>query len=233
LLPPRSPFLASSMRLLLVGVLATTCAAFKTVPPSARYAGAAPRAAVTACAEPSTAGLSRRTLVAAAAFPTFLAQRAVAEQTLVTRQQAYTRYVPRIERGRDYWANGVRKAVAASDWPTLVSAIEKKGSVDRIFGPMQLWASSFSGKTISEKTLAMNGAVDELKEAVRFLNIAAIGTEKGGGFFGFGGQKKIDESKRKQLASAAYQKGVAAINKYIEIGNDGLGLQFATLDTID
>ena len=52
-----------------------------------------------------------------------------------------------------------------------------------------------------------------------------VGTEKGGGFLGFGGNKKIDEGKRQQLAQAAYQKGAKAINKYIEIGNDGMGLQ--------
>ena len=64
-------------------------------------------------------------------------------------------------------------------------------------------------------------------EQVKFLSIASIGTEKGGGFLGFGGSKKIDESKRQQLAQAAYQKGTAAINKFIEIGNDGMGLQVA------
>ena len=35
------------------------------------------------------------------------------------------------------------------------------------------------------------------------------------------------------FAQAAYKKGVSAFNKYIEIGNDGLGLNFAPLDTID
>jgi hypothetical protein len=89
-----------------------------------------------------------------------------------------------------------------------------------------------------------------------------VGTEKGGGFLGFGGAKKIEvslspepkpdpnpnpnpnpnpypdpdptpdpgptpnqEGKRQQLALAAYQKGVKAINKFIAIGNDGMGLQ--------
>lgn len=55
--------------------------------------------------------------------------------------------------------------------------------------------------------------------------MATVGTEKGGGFLGFGGSKKIEESKRQQLALAAYQKGAKAINKFIEIGNDGMGLQ--------
>ena len=164
--------------------------------------------------------LSRRAFVAsAAALPAFLAQGAFAEQTLDTRN------VPRVERGRDYWATGVKKAIGASDWATLGKAIEKKGSIDRIFGPMQLWASSFSGKSISEKTIAMNAAVDELRDAVKFLDIAVQGTEKSGGFLGFGGSKKIEEGKRQQLAAAAYQKGVSAINKFIEIGNDGMGLQ--------
>ena len=119
----------------------------------------------------------------------------------------------------------MKKQIQAQDWKTLSAAIEKKGSIDRIFGPMQLWASSFSGKTISEKTLAMNNAIDELKSAVNTLEIAARGTEGGGGFLGFGGPKKIEESKRKELALKSYLKGVAAINQYIEIGNDGLGLQ--------
>ena len=35
------------------------------------------------------------------------------------------------------------------------------------------------------------------------------------------------------LALAAYKKGTRAINKYIEIGNDGLGTTLQPLDTID
>ena len=184
----------------------------------------------------ATSGTLRRLehVAAAAGLSALLpAAQARAESTLVTRQQAYSRYVPRIERGRDYWSTAVKKAVASSDWTTLNKAIEKKGSIDRIFGPMQLWASSFSGKSISEKTIAMNAAVDELRESVSFLTIATVGTEKGGGFLGFGGAKKIEEGKRQQLALAAYQKGVKAINKFIAIGNDGMGLQFAEIDTID
>jgi len=79
----------------------------------------------------------------------------------------------------------------------------------------------------------MNAAVDELAEAVATLEIAAEGKEKGGGFFGFGGNKKLDEGSRVKLAQAAYKKGVNAFNKYIEIGNDGLGTSFAPIDTID
>ena len=82
-----------------------------------------------------------------------------AESTLITRQQAYTRYVPRIERGRDYWATGLKKLIIAQDWKSISAAVDKKGSIDRIFGPMGLFASSFSSKTISDKTLAMNTAL--------------------------------------------------------------------------
>lgn len=209
----------------MLALVSFTTSAFlePTAPVVRRAAGRAP--AVVASAEGST--LSRRALVttAAAAVPALLVQQASAEQTLVTRQQAYTRYVPRVERGRDYWSSAVKKQIQNQDWATLATAIEKKGSIDRIFGPMQLWASSFSGKTISEKTLAMNGAVDELQSAVKTLEIAAKGTEGSGGFLGFGGPKKIEESKRKELALKSYLKGVAAINQYIEIGNDGIGGQ--------
>ncbi len=182
------------------------------------------RAAAT-CAAPA--------LAAALAAPT-VPMPALAESTLVTRQQAYTRYVPRIERGRDYWAVAVKKAIGAGDWATLTKALEKKGSIDRMFGPMELWASSFSGKTISPKTLGMNDAIADLKLAAADLRFAATGTEGGGGLFGFiSGPKKLDESKRSALAKSAYASGVEAFNRYIEAGNDSLGLQLSPLDTID
>jgi len=165
---------------------------------------------------------------------------AQAESTLVTRQQAYTRYVPRIERGRDFWANGLRRLIANSDWKTIEKELEplgkkdKGGTIIKAFGPMRLWSSSWSGKVISDKTLAMNAAIDELEEAVASLSIAAGGQEKDTGFLSFmGGKKSLDEASRQKLAQAAYKKGTSAFNKFILIGNDGLGLSFAPLDTID
>mmetsp|Transcript_73338 Transcript_73338/g.122494 ORF Transcript_73338/g.122494 Transcript_73338/m.122494 type:complete len:223 (-) Transcript_73338:427-1095(-) len=173
-------------------------------------------------------------LMGMAVMPALLPVEVLAESTLVTRQQAYSRYVPRIERGRDYWSTGLKKAIASGDWGTIKTALEKKGSIDRIFGPMELWASSYSSKTISPKTLEMNAAIDELREAAADLQAAASGTEAGGGMFSFiTGPKKMDESKRITLANAAYTKGVSAINTYIDLGNDGLGMQFTQLDTID
>lgn len=184
-------------------------------------------------------GFSRRELaqasVTALVAPLLLVPAgAMAESTLVTRQQAYTRYVPRIERGRDYWATGLRKSVSAGDWASIATALEKKGSIDRIFGPMSLWSSSWSGKTISEKTLEMNSAIDDLKLAAADLQVAADGKEAGGGgFFGFGGPKKLADADRRNLAEKAYAKGVKAINTYIELGNDGLGMSFSPIDPID
>ena len=71
-------------------------------------------------------------------------------------------------------------------------------------------------------------------QAVETLNVAAFGEVKDDGILGvFGAKKKIDDSARAKLAVAAYKKGVSAFNKYIEIGNDGLGLNFQPLDTID
>ena len=184
--------------------------------------------------------LGRRALLSTAAAAALLPGAAFAESTLVTRQGAYTRYVPRIERGRDFWAGGLRKMIANSDWKSIQVALEpvgkkdKGGTIKKFFGPMSLWASSFSSKVISDKTIAMNAAIDELEEAVASLEIAAYGEQKDTGFFGaFGGKKKLDDKSRMALAQAAYKKGVLAFNKYIEIGNDGLGLSFAPIDTID
>lgn len=180
----------------------------------------------------STVGVSRRDLVGvlvsgagAIASVALIPEPVWAESSLATRQQAYTRYVPRIERGRDYWQNGLKKLIASQNWAEISKALEKKGSIDRLFGPMELWASSWSGKSISEKTLAMNVAIDELREACRGLRVASEGKETVKGFLGFESTKVMDPSKRQQLAQAAYAKGVQAINQYIEIGNDGIGLQ--------
>ena len=109
--------------------------------------------------------LGRRALFSAAITVAILpAAPALAESTLVTRQQAYTRYVPRIERGRDFWAGGLRKYIANSDWAAITKEFEpvtksKGGAIAKFFGPMRLWASSFSGKTVSDKTVAMNEAM--------------------------------------------------------------------------
>ena len=201
----------------------------------------APRATA---ASSNAAPLDRRALLssaAAAAAVTALGPvpAAFAESTLVTRQQAYTRYVPRIERGRDFWSGGLRKAIGNQDWAFITRELEpvgknKGGAISKTFGPMRLWASSWSSKTVSDKTVAMNEAVDELQEAAKSLQIAAAGKEGGGGFFGFlGGGKTMDDASRVKLAQVAYKKGVGAFNKYITIGNDGLGLNFAAIDTID
>ena len=191
----------------------------------------------------SESPLSRRALLSSAAGAAALAVvaplPALAESTLITRQQAYTRYVPRIERGRDFWAEGLRKMISQGNYAGILKELEpvtktKGGAISKVFGPMRLWSSSWSGKTLSEKTLAMNEAVDELAEAASSLEVAATGKEKAGGLGGFfGGSKTMDETNRAKLAQAAYKKGVLAFNKYIEIGNDGLGLSFQPLDLID
>ena len=87
-------------------------------------------------------------------------------------------------------------------------------SIVKGFGPMGLWASSFSSKVISDKTVAMNAAIDELMEAAALLETAATGKEKASGLFSFlGGGKEMDPNQRKALAAAAYKKGTVAFNK--------------------
>lgn len=224
-----------------LAVSLTSTAAFLEAPLLTSRPAVTSRAsdAVASAPQPIEGPSTRRELLftvaaGSAAALSFAPSAAFAESTLVTRQQAYTRYVPRIERGRDFWAGGLRRLIQNKDWAGIGRELEKKGNIQRIFGPMQLWASSWSGKTISDKTLAMSAAIDELRESAATLALCAAGTEADGGMLGFiTGPKKLDESKRDELARLSYLKGVSAINKYIEIGNDGLGLNFAALDTID
>jgi len=228
--------------LLLAGAASLALAARRS--PLGRPGPSAQRAvAALACqgAEVAPEGVSRRALLAAAAAGVAAAGGALpafAEATLVTRQQAYTRYVPRVERARDFWAGRLRGLVAKSDWETIqkeLAPLGKKGeggTLRKLVSPMRLWASSFSSKTISDKTQAMEAAVDEIEDAIASLDVASKGEVKGGIFGFLGGTKKVDESQRGALAQAAYKKGVSAFNKYIEIGNDGIGVSFEPLDTI-
>jgi hypothetical protein len=148
--------------------------------------------------------------------------------------------VPRVERARDFWSGRLRTDINNSNWESIQRELDpgkskkdKGGALTKMTPPMRLWASSFSGKTLSDKTLAMQAAVDELSEAISSLEVAANGKEKGG-FFGFlGGNKTMADSQRVELAKAAYKKGVLAFNKFIEIGNDGNSVSFAPIDTID
>ena len=149
--------------------LVLTAAAFSLVEPPLLVrqptvaAACAPHAS---SAEPRLT-IGRRALLSSAAAATLVALPAAApaESTLVTRQSAYTRYVPRIERGRDFWATKLRKDIASGDWKSIqkelvpVGKKDKGGAIKKVFGPMGLWASSWSSKVISDKTIAMNAAI--------------------------------------------------------------------------
>jgi len=175
-------------------------------------------------------------LAAAAAMPILPV---FADATPATMREAYTRYVPRIERGRDFWGDRLKGLIDAKKWDIIKRELEpigKKdtgGSIKKFFPPLKLWASSFSGKGVSEKTSAMLDAVDELKEAVQSLEVAANGKLEDSGLFAFlTGPKTMDEPSRLKLANTAWLKGKSAINKYILIGNDAL-VNLEPLDKIE
>ena len=144
-----------------------------------------------AACSPAAPAIGRRAVLtgAAAAVLTGLPAAAPAESTLVTRQAAYTRYVPRIERGRDFWATKLRKDIAAADWKAVEKELEplgkkdKGGAIMKVFGPMSLWAGSWSSKTITDKTLAMNAAIDELDEVRLCGRKSAASPARWPGFF--------------------------------------------------
>ena len=116
---------------------------------------------------------------------------------------------------------------------------DKGGAIKKAFGPMGLWSSSFSSKVISDKTLAMNARPRRVCGGGRHPRDCGERSGEGLGHLQLPRRlglwsKKIDEGSRiGELSVAAYKKGTIAFNKFIEIGNDNLGLNFAPIDTID
>ena len=58
------------------------------------------------------------------------------------------------------------------------------------------------------------------------LTKQALGQDTGGGFFGLGGKKKVNEAELLQQMRVLYAQGGNAWNEYIFAANDELALQF-------
>jgi len=187
--------------------------------------------------------LSRSQFLGAAAATALAAATPVlpafADSTSATRARAADRYVPRIERGRDFWGGGVKNYIKQGNWQALqaeLAPLKKKsgGRIMEIVPPLRLYASSFSGNSPTPKTEAMDQAADEFEAAIKNLKIAVKGEEETAGVFGlFKGTKSMDEANRKKLAVAAYQQGVVAFNKYIQISNDDVGVGQSPIDLLE
>ena len=99
-----------------------------------------------------------------------------------------------------------------------------------------LLASSFSSQnSITGKTKAMKEAVVKLRSTISEMDATtkiALGEDTGGGFFGLGGKKKVNEAELIQKMRILYAEGGNAWNEYVYAVNDGLALQFERFDYI-
>lgn len=98
----------------------------------------------------------------------------------------------------------------------------------RVVVAADLLAAAFSDSSISPKTKKMKAAVENLRAAVQGMSSTAklaLGEEKSGGLFGFGGKKPSASELAKQMRDY-YVAGGNAFNEYIYAANEDLALQF-------
>ena len=171
-------------------------------------------------------------------------------------ENAYDRYVPRINEGGKFYKSQLYAALAKGDWKALSAATQeppKKSKEDRtlqdggiakraaqaggfsdsrVLSAMDLFAATFSDSSISPKTKAMQAEVVKLREVVAGISKAAkiaSGEEKsGGGLFGIGGKAPSQQELLKQCQEL-YLKGGNAYNQYVFLANDGLPVQLDKL----
>ncbi|KAL7572317.1 hypothetical protein ACA910_017914 [Epithemia clementina (nom. ined.)] len=177
-----------------------------------------------------------------------------------TLEQAYRRYTPRIRAGGEFYQTELKQLVQKSDWQGIQNALREvperaKGDLNkpdagvaqrarlaggfsdaRVLVAADLFASAFSSQNaITPKTKSMKEAVAKLRTIVAEMEATtkqALGQDGGGGFFGFGGKKKVNEAELMQKMRALYAEGGNAWNEYIFAANDELALQFDRFDYV-
>jgi hypothetical protein len=175
-----------------------------------------------------------------------------------TLERAFERYLPRIQSGREFYANDLRQIIAKSDWTALKLAVAEPPSRQkedlqkpdsgvserarlagvvseaRFLTAADLLAGAFSDNSISTKTKKMQAAVSKLRSVVEELQSIAkqgLGEEAIGGLFGIGA-KKANPAELAKSARQLYVAGGNALNEYIAATNEALPLQFERLDFI-
>lgn len=172
-----------------------------------------------------------------------------------TLDYAYERYVPRIIEGGEFFKKELLSMIGKSDWSGIKSSLAEppkktrsdrskadggvadraaqagKFSDARVLVACDLFASSFSDSSISQKTKDMQKEVKELREVIMQMDLVArqaLGEETPGGFFGIGAKKSSKEELSKRMKQL-YLQGGQAWNRYIFAANDGLPVQLNKL----
>lgn len=169
-----------------------------------------------------------------------------------TLDQTYDRYAPRVKAGGEFYANDLKKLIAAADFAGIKNALQeppKRTKQDlakpdsgvaerarqaggfsdaRVLVAADLFAAAFSESSISPKTKQMQAAVANVRSVVEEMQSVAkqaLGEEGSGGLFGFGG-KKLDKNEAAKKLRDLYVQGGNAWNEYVLAANDNLALQF-------
>lgn len=172
-----------------------------------------------------------------------------------TLDQAYERYTPRIIAGGEFFSRDFRKLIEKNDWTGIKAATSdppKKSKQDRskidggvadraalagkfsdarVLVAADLFASTFSDNSISQKTKKMQDQVALMREALEGIKKGAdeaLGEGGGGGLLGFGGKKRSESEIAKDVRMF-YGKIGSAYNQYIFDANDELPITLSKL----
>ncbi|CAN0147135.1 unnamed protein product, partial [Heterosigma akashiwo] len=148
----------------------------------------------------------------------------LADMSLPAAKQLYFCYIPRLNDGKSFYANDLKKAIDDQDWETVKKTFVKEVIVQPtskkynppatskwerdLTTPMTIWSSTFAEKGVSKKTTA-------LQEQEQLLETALAKIER-----------------QKQIALESWEEGRTAINTYIEIANFGLSRELNKLEAI-
>ena len=146
-----------------------------------------------------------------------------------TQVASWSRYGARIQQFRSWLAGDLKAIIASADYEALKAATAPKKSIlTSYLGAMDLWASSYSDASPSQKTLRMLDDVVKLRQAQAELNVLALkatgeGLKTTGGLFGMGGKKEEVPSpaEMKKLLDAVKVAAIEAYNDYAVVNNEG------------
>mmetsp|Transcript_26274 Transcript_26274/g.43371 ORF Transcript_26274/g.43371 Transcript_26274/m.43371 type:complete len:188 (+) Transcript_26274:86-649(+) len=121
----------------------------------------------------------------------------LADMSLPAAKQLYFRYVPRLNDGKSFYANDLKKAIDDQDWEAVKKTFVKEVIVqptskkynppatskwDRdLTTPMTIWSSTFAEKGVSKKTTALQEQEQLLETALAKIERVAGGGGGGGG----------------------------------------------------
>eukprot|EP01031_Cornospumella_fuschlensis_P031593 gene31592-38181_t len=155
-------------------------------------------------------------------------------------KSTFFRFSPKLVTGRDFFRTEVKQAIEKEDWAVVSKFFEVYASkinkndpnqVDQydtyannnLYRPMKVLAGSFAERSSSAKTKALLEQESAFESAMSDLE-GCVKDRKGEGFFAATKKAPTGKERTKQ-AKDAWARGMAALDQYVKILNEGLMLE--------